>query len=322
MKQTAPDFDSVTSLEQLYERLASTAMGAGWNKPTPSLWSEPRKTFVPMHWSYGAAKPALDVAGRLIDTTLAERRNLILANPIECNTYGTSRTLVAAYQMVLGGERARTHRHSPNALRLIVDTQQGAFTIVDGVRVPMSPGDVVLTPAWSWHGHANESEAPAYWIDFLDAPLVQLLEPMFFEQHPDGFETATETVEQSPMLYRWVDVEPALAKAPADPRYGRRVNLDAGTQLSTIALTMLGLDAGTTTTPLRTTANVIYAVVSGEGTSEIDGSRFTWSRGDVFVAPAWRPHTHRADEDAVLLRVSDEPLQAKLGLLREEERHI
>jgi gentisate 1,2-dioxygenase len=313
-----PEFGDVGSLEELYEKLAPLAIGAGWNKPTPSLWPEPRKTFVPMHWSYGAAKPALDAAGRLIDTALAERRNLILANPVEGNTYGTSRTLVAAYQMVLGGERARSHRHSPNALRLIVDAQPGTFTIVDGARVPMAPGDVVLTPAWSWHGHANESDAPAYWIDFLDAPLVQLLEPMFFEQHPEGFEKADETLERSPMMYRWVDVEPALAKAPADPRYGRRLNLDMGARLSTIDLAMLGLDAGATTTVRRTTANLIYAVVSGVGTSEIDGSRFTWGPGDVFVAPAWRAHNHRADGGAVLLRVSDEPVQAKLGLLREE----
>jgi gentisate 1,2-dioxygenase len=29
--------------------------------------------------------------------------------------------LVAAYQMIMLGEKARTHRHTPNALRLIVD---------------------------------------------------------------------------------------------------------------------------------------------------------------------------------------------------------
>ena len=42
------------------------------------------------------------------------------------------------------------------------------------------PGDVVLTPSWSWHGHANESDATSYWIDFLDIPFVHLTEAMFF----------------------------------------------------------------------------------------------------------------------------------------------
>ena len=40
---------------------------------------------------------------------------------------------------------------------------------------------MLLTPNWSTHGHGNHSRANAYWLDFLDAPLVQLLEPMFFE---------------------------------------------------------------------------------------------------------------------------------------------
>ena len=40
---------------------------------------------------------------------------------------------------------------------------------------------MLLTPNWSTHGHGNHSKACAYWLDFLDAPLVQLLEPMFFE---------------------------------------------------------------------------------------------------------------------------------------------
>ena len=53
-------------------------MGAGWAKPTPSLWAEPKKSFEPCVWSYAQAKGALDAAGRLINTELAERRNLIM----------------------------------------------------------------------------------------------------------------------------------------------------------------------------------------------------------------------------------------------------
>ena len=91
------------TLEELYGKLDKVGMGAGWNKPTPSLWPAPRKTFVPAHWKYELAHGALDAAGRLINTALAERRNLILFNPAEGNTYGTVRTLVAAYQMIMPG---------------------------------------------------------------------------------------------------------------------------------------------------------------------------------------------------------------------------
>src|SRR4030081_1229334 len=169
------------TLEELYGKLDKVAMGRGWNKPTPSLWAAPRKTLVPAHWAYEQARGALDAAGRLINTALAERRNLILVNPAEGNTYGTTRTLVAAYQMIMPGEWARVHRHTPNALRLILDAEPGTYTEVDGVNIAMEPGDVLLTPNWSTHGHGNNSKACAYWLDFLDAPLVQLLEPMFFE---------------------------------------------------------------------------------------------------------------------------------------------
>src|SRR5580700_11164764 len=169
------------TLEELYGKLDAVGMGPGWNKPTPSLWPTPRKTFVPAHWRYELARGALDAAGRLINTALAERRNLILFNPAEGNTYGTVRTLVAAYQMIMPGEWARVHRHTPNALRLVLDAEPGTYTRVDGEDIVMAPGDVLLTPNWSTHGHGNHSKTNAYWLDFLDAPLVQLLEPMFFE---------------------------------------------------------------------------------------------------------------------------------------------
>jgi len=43
------------------------------------------------------------------------------------------------------GEIARAHRHSAAALRLIIEGR-GGYTVVNGERVPMFPGDLVLTP--------------------------------------------------------------------------------------------------------------------------------------------------------------------------------
>ncbi|MDA0652485.1 MAG: gentisate 1,2-dioxygenase, partial [Proteobacteria bacterium] len=37
-----------------------------------------------------------------------------------------------------------------------------------------------------------------------------------------------------------------------------------------------------------------------------------------FVIPGWHGHRHAADEDAVLFSVSDQPMQTKLGLWRDE----
>jgi gentisate 1,2-dioxygenase len=47
----------------------------------------------------------------------------------------------------------------------------------------MTPGDVVLTPSWCWHGHANDGSETAFWLDFLDVPFVRHLEATLFEPH-------------------------------------------------------------------------------------------------------------------------------------------
>jgi len=314
------------TLEELYDKLAKVGMGPGWNKPTPSLWPAPRKTLMPAHWKYELARGALDAAGRLINTTLAERRNLILFNPAEGNTYGTVRTLVAAYQMIMPGEWARVHRHTPNALRLILDAEPGTYTRVDGVNIAMEPGDVLLTPNWSTHGHGNQGNACAYWLDFLDVPLVQLLEPMFFEVAQDEIEgldqsdrTPVRTTRDSPFVFTLKDTVRQLDDVKPEPAgpFGAQIEL-GHPALATTALYMMRLDPGVRTAPYRTTANNIFAAVQGEGVSTIDGERFEWRRGDVIAAPAWRPHWHEAAGDALLLRVTDEPVMQRFGWWRDE----
>jgi len=311
------------SLEELYGKLAKVGMGAGWNKPTPSLWAAPRKTFVPAHWTYEQARGALDAAGRLINTELAERRNLILFNPAEGNSYGTVRTLVAAYQMIMPGEWARAHRHTPNALRLILDAEPGTYTEVDGINIAMEPGDVLLTPNWSTHGHGNDSKACAYWLDFLDAPLVQLLEPMFFEPtEEDGHEAFEQEspTKESPFVFTLQETLRRLDEARPDPAgpFGTQVALGAPA-LDTTALYMMRLQPGVRTATHRTTANNIFAVVRGTGTTTVDGQEFEWRRGDVIAAPAWRPHFHESSDDAILFRVTDEPVMQQLGFYRTEQ---
>src|ERR1700719_1863542 len=209
------------TLEELYGKLGQIGIAPGWAKSTPSLWPEPRKNFAPAHWTYDQARGALDAAGRLINTELAERRNLILFNPATTNSYGTVRTMVAAYQMIMPGEWARSHRHTPNALRLILDSDAGVYTEVDGVKIAMEPGDVLLTPNWSSHGHGNDSRACAYWLDFLDVPLVQMLEPMFFEpaeeeKTHEAFEGAPPT-KDSPFVFTLTDTLKRLDAAAAEP---------------------------------------------------------------------------------------------------------
>lgn len=308
------------SLDELYEALRPSHFGAGWNKPTPSLYAAPYKTYAPAVWRYRDAHEALTSAGRLIDTALAERRNLILINPAEGNAYDTCATLVAAYQMLLPSEHARSHRHTPNALRLILDGDAGAYTTVEGERVEMEPGDVVLTPSWLWHGHGSEGNVASYWIDYLDVPLVQKIEPMFFELYPGGIQAPASRPARSPMRFPRREWEEQLAAAPRDGsgRFARRITLDTPS-MQTIRLQMCALDAGRATRSHRSTANSIFSVVRGHGTSNVDGVELAWERGDTLVVPAWRPHTHTASEESILFRVTDEPVLERIGMLREAE---
>ena len=318
--------ESASTLSELNHALDALSMRAGWNKREPSLWPFPRTGFRPFLWRWRDAREALDAAGRLITTAETERRNLLLPNPIENNAYASVRTLVCAYQMILPGERARSHRHSPNALRLVLEAGGDVYTVVDGARLDMRAGDVVLTPGWCWHGHANDGDAPAYWVDFLDVPLVHLLEPMFLENWPDGFQTPDRVEKESPWRFDWQSTRCAL-DAEAECGVGRSAagggepgaRMELGSPaLPTIALHMQRLPAGGTTGSVRTSANYIFCVVAGSGSTSVGDEALEWERGDVFVVPSWHRYRHRADAEAVLFSVSDEPAQRALGFLRTE----
>lgn len=317
MTPVLEDLSQVSDLNSLYPKLERLKFGPGWNKTSPSLWPEPRKVFQPTHWNYADAKAALHSAGRLISTELAERRNLILVNSCPGNTYATAATMVSAYQMIMPGEFARSHRHTPNALRLVVDAVAGLHTIVDDRKLEMLPGDVVLTPNWCWHGHGNDSGSEGYWIDFLDVPLVQALGPMFFDPNiPAG---VAPPHNNSVLSFPWKETEQKLANTKPDSRG----SWEAGVELKSDALRNFSLHMGQLLpnqryATVRTSANCIYAVVAGHGATVIEEQVFEWRRGDVFVVPTWYAHQHEAFESSTLFKVTDEALMRQLGFLREE----
>ena len=307
-------------LDALYASFSGLHMEGGWHRRFPALWPEPRVNFLPHLWRYRDVKPVLERAGDLVDTEFAERRNLTMFNPVEGNIYPTVRTMVAAYQMVKPGETARAHRHTANALRLILEGR-GTYTVVDGAQVEMRPGDVLLTPCWAWHSHQNLGDEDCYWMDFLDVPLVHLLEPMFYEQHPDGVEPSPRRVETAPIAFRIEDIERRLATAAPGASHGGLKAITLGPPaLSTMALDVLQLSPHEAGAPIRETAHAIYAVMRGSGEAEIDGETLAFSFGDTIAVPGWRAHRLRAGgEGAMLLKVSDRTVMEKLGWYRAEQ---
>lgn len=288
-----------------YEGLTSRCLMAGWARHESPIGSGSK-----MHvhvWRAAEARAALKEASRFVSTDVAERRNLIMVNPAPGNTYATTRNIVAAYQMIQPGETARSHRHTPAALRLVLDAADGVYTVVDEMRVDMTPGDVVLTPSWCWHGHANESQNAAFWLDFLDVPFVRHVEATFFDSHPEEF--------QRP-IQRNSAFRIPLATVLASGAGTQSVEI-AKNALPTIGLHAIRLQTDGVTDKLHETANNIYAVVSGSVRAVIDGQADEFlGRGDVLAVPLWHGHVLHSVEEATLLRVTDEPIMSKFGLLR------
>jgi gentisate 1,2-dioxygenase len=313
----AVELTTAAGMEELRRALAAAGMGPGWAKPEPSLWPSPKSRFLPAHWSYARAKPALDAASRLVTTEFAEQRSLILFNPAPGNTYATTRTMITAYQMVVPGESSRNHRHTPNALRVVTEGGPRAYTVTDGKNIPMLAGDVLIQPNWCWHGLQNDGDEAAYWVQFVDVPLVHFLEPMFVEDYPGGFERSYPVDEASSFRFPFAQIRDRLDEAP-ESRPGER-GIELGPpHLDTMAIYVARLEAGSGSTAPRSTANSIFVVIEGHGQSTIDEREFEWHRGDVLVVPAWRRHAYRALEQSYLLRVTDEPVLRKLNWLKTE----
>jgi gentisate 1,2-dioxygenase len=68
---------------------------------------------------------------------------------------------------------------------------------------------------------------------------------------------------------------------------------------------------------VRRAGNAVYVVFSGQGESVIDGQRFSWGPGDMFVVPSWSAVEHIATQ-ADLFVLSDEPVLRALGIARRQ----
>jgi gentisate 1,2-dioxygenase len=266
-------------------------------------------------------------AAELVGTQQAERRVLRLTNPKLPGV--ASNTLVANIQIVMPGEIARAHRHSAAALRLIIEGE-GGFTVVNGERVPMYPGDLVLTPNWSWHDHANDTDAPMIWLDGLDTPLVRMLEAGFYEEYHQERQDFGAAVNASQWHYPMSEMRAALQRLAAansgDTGEGiileYKNRLTGGPVMPTIACHMQLLRAGEKTSARRRVCRTNYHVVEGAGYSIVGDQRLDWEEKDVFTVPTWTfyEHVNSGDRPAFLFNFSDAPVMKALSLYRDETR--
>jgi len=302
---------------------------------------------VPHHWRWADLRAPLLEAARLVGIEQAERRVLVLMNPGLAGAYAATATLYAGLQIILPGESAPSHHHTPAALRLVVEGR-GAFTTVDGMKCAMEPGDLIITPPMRWHDHGHEGTEPVVWLDGLDIPLVRSMDASWASRMRPAAPPTTRTDSSEDELtaaglvprrsryedtgypqvrWPWRTARKALATmaetAPAaTPVVLRHVNPRTGEwPLRTMGSQAQWLRPGERTHAERATGSGVFHVVEGRGESLIGETLVTWEEGDCFVAPPWHWIEHRnhaAAAPACLFHLTDEPALAALGLWREE----
>jgi gentisate 1,2-dioxygenase len=295
----------------------------------------------PRSWPWRTMEPLITAAIGQTSMTTAERRVLVLSDPTlrQGASYGACGNLAVNLQVLMPGERARAHRHTMHALRFVLEGR-GVTTIVEGKRCIMNPGDMILTPGWTWHEHMHEGTERSVWIDALDVPFQRYLKNGVFEPGPAhdvatlpadaafsaaGFTpTATSAKPYSPMFrYPWEDAVRALAGIAPAADGSRRLRYTnpttGGPVMSTIDCYLLALAAGLDTTAYRVNSNSVCVVIEGEGVTRIGDTRTEWRKHDVFTLPQGNWISHRAiGSNAKLFEISDREIVGKLGLLREE----
>lgn len=330
----------------LIERAAQAHLAPLWQVLAGLVTATPTPKSVPHLWRYNDARAFLMEACDLITAEEAERRVLVLENPALPGQSRFAESLFCGLQAICPGEVAPAHRHAAGALRLIIEGSN-AYTAVDGERTMMLPGDMVITPSWTWHDHGNLGGQPMVWLDGLDMHMVNLFNASFREEaaeaqmaldRPDdssliefsnGLMPASHQTRHnaSPILnYRYCRTREALTSLAAhrkpDPELGHVVKylnpMTGDWAIPTLGTQMRLLPSGFETSPYRSTDSTGFCVVEGSGWSEIGGQVFHWEQGDVFLAPSWSLQVHHAKTDAVLFSLSDRAAQEKLGLWREK----
>ncbi|WP_405846560.1 cupin domain-containing protein [Streptomyces sp. NBC_01518] len=339
-------------LAGLYRDLAAKDLQPLWEL-SGLLTPTPRTKAVPYRWSGKELRELGQRAGDLVPVGRGgDRRVLSLSNPgLNGSPYATA-TLWGAVQYLGPGETAPAHRHTPAALRFVLDGA-GVWTLVNGDPLSMEAGDLILTPSWTWHEHHNPGSTPMTWFDALDLPLVEALESVFFEPgHESAAATEVRTrslserrygggpgllpndgapapAAHSPLLrYPWHATDRALDLQLADAqgnaartghaclRFADPTN--GRDVMPTMRCQMHRYLPGHTAPAMRRTGSSLAAVFRGSGAVLLNGVRYDVAPGDLVAVPSWTSVAVIAEESVDLFTVSDAPVLEALALYREE----
>ena len=319
----APAVVANSDRAQFSKEIAALNMKPLWERV---MRLKPGTAAVPAIWRWAEVRPLLMHACEMITAKEAERRVLMLENPALAGTTFVTPTLYAGLQAILPNEIARTHRHTPNALRFVMEGE-GAYTAIDGERIAMRPGDFVVTPGWTWHDHGNSGAGPVVWLDGLDTAFANLLGAHFREDYPEESQRVSKPAGVSPILSYPYERTRAfleeLSKAGGPhPSHGWRLRykdpVTGRDPFPTMTAFMQQLPKGFAGRNCRSTDGAVYCAVEGKGSVDIGATHLEFAPHDVFVVPSWEPYRLAAATDCVLFSYSDRVAQEALGFWREQ----
>src|SRR2546427_351688 len=308
------------------QALESHALPPLWTALHVLLPKERVTAAVPHRWSWREARPPPHGAARLGAIEQAERRGVGLANPGLKGMYRITSTPFPGLQVILPGETAPSHHHTPAALRLIVEGE-GAFTTVDGIKCTMERGDFIITPPMRWHDHGHEGATPVVWLDGLDIPLVRAFDASWVSPlRPARVPERASDAAQAEFRWPWRATRRALeglaASTPKDRPVTRAyVTLTGAPPVATMGGDAHWLRPGERARAGRSTAGPGFPGMQGRGRSRSGETELAWEPGDTFVAPPWHWIQHdngSAGQPACLFSFNDEPAVRALGLWQEE----
>ena len=154
-------------IQEFNERLRELSVEGLWSEASDADMAtyskDPHTSVLPHLWKWKDLYEAIRTVGEIRGLDgMAERRVLRLVNPAFKDSKNrrqraTTHTMLMTVQLLKPGEIARSHRHNFAAFRFIVKGS-GAYTVVEGEKIAMEEGDLILTPSMTWHGHHNEGE--------------------------------------------------------------------------------------------------------------------------------------------------------------------
>src|SRR5258708_33540064 len=106
--------------QAFYDKIAPANLAPLWEQLHSLVTPEPVTKVEPAIWRYRDVRPYLMHSGSLITAQEATRRVLMLMNPGLGGQASITGSLFAGRQLIMPGEVAPAHRHSPSARRFII----------------------------------------------------------------------------------------------------------------------------------------------------------------------------------------------------------